>query len=266
MVRHRRAFKGGEMSRFFVMPQQICGEWIYMTDKDDIRHLSRVLRLKEGNFVDVSDTREYEYRCQIEDVKSDLVTLRIHDKQGFAKEPRVCVSLYQGIPKQGKMEGIIQKTVELGIHRIVPVFTRRTVVSDSRGNFEKKKSRWQRVSAEAVKQCRRGIIPRVENAITFEEMVKQSKEEHDLVLFLFEDEKETTIKQVLRQKKKECESSQSLNSIALIIGPEGGFSEEEAQRIIDSGACCATLGKTILRTETAGMAALAMVMYELELD
>jgi len=255
------------MSRFFVTPQQICGERIYMTDIDDIKHLSRVLRLKEGDFVDVSDTKEYEYRCRIEDVRCDQVTLRIHDKQSFAKEPRLRVTLYQGIPKQGKMETIIQKNVELGVHRIVPVFTKRTVVTDSRGNFGKKIQRWQKVSAEAVKQCKRGIIPEVAEAVTFEEMVEQSAAEHDLVLFLFEDEQETTVKQVLRQsREKFAASGRTIDSVALLIGPEGGFSSEEAQAIIASGACCATLGKTILRTETAGMAALAMVMYELELS
>ena len=97
-------------------------------------------------------------------------------------------------------------------------------------------------------------------------MVTQSIEEHDLVLFLFEDEQETTVKQVLRQKQAEkVVAGSSIESVALLIGPEGGFSMEEAETIIEAGACCATLGKTILRTETAGMAALAMVMYELEL-
>ncbi|MBO4990619.1 MAG: 16S rRNA (uracil(1498)-N(3))-methyltransferase [Firmicutes bacterium] len=254
------------MSRFFVEPQQICGERIYMTDGEDIKHLSRVLRLTEGDFVDVSDTKEYEYRCEIEEIARDQVILRIHDKQSFAKEPKLQVTLYQGIPKQGKMETIIQKTVELGVYRIVPVFTKRTVVTDSRGNFGKKVQRWQKISAEAVKQCKRGIIPEVAEAITFEEMVREAAAEHDLVLFLFEDEQETTIKQVLRQRQAAAiASGVPLRSVALLIGPEGGFSAEEAETIVASGACCATLGKTILRTETAGMAALAMTMYELEL-
>lgn len=255
------------MSRFFVTPQQICGQRIYMTDSDDIKHLSRVLRLREGDFIDVSDTKEYEYHCEIQQIKGDQVSLLIHDKQSFAKEPKLRVTLYQGIPKQGKMETIIQKNVELGINRIVPVFTRRTVVTDDRGRFEKKVQRWQRVSAEAVKQCKRGIIPQVTGSITFEEMLKQSTAQHDLVLFLFEDEQETTIKQALQREKAKADALGSpLESVALLIGPEGGFSAEEAEAVIASGACCATLGKTILRTETAGMAALAMVMYELELE
>ena len=254
------------MSRFFVEPDQISGEMIYMTDSDDIKHLSKVLRLGEGDFIDVSDTKEYEYHCEILEVSRDEVKLQIHDKQNFAKEPKLRVTLYQGVPKQGKMETIIQKNVELGINKIVPVFTKRCVVTDSRGNFGKKIDRWQKVSAEAVKQCKRGIIPEITDAINFKEMVAQSVEEHDLVLFLFEDEQETTVKQVLRQKQAERTSAGgSIESVALLIGPEGGFAAEEAEAIIEAGACCATLGKTILRTETAGMAALAMVMYELEL-
>lgn len=254
------------MSRFFVEPQQICGQLIYMTDSEDIRHLSKVLRLSAGDFVDVSDTREYEYHCEILDIERDQVTLQIHDKQNFAKEPKLKVTLYQGIPKQGKMETIIQKTVELGVHRIVPVFTKRTVVTDSKGNFDKKIQRWQKVSAEAVKQCKRGIIPQVEAAISFQEMTQQAAAQHDLVLFLFEDEQDTTVKQVLKSQREQAEcQGKNVGSVALIVGPEGGFSQEEAEQIIASGAFCATLGKTILRTETAGMAALAMVMYELEL-
>ena len=243
------------MSRFFVEPEQISGEMIYMTDSDDIKHLSKVLRLAEGDFIDVSDTKEYEYHCEILEISRDEVKLQIHDKQNFAKEP-----------KQGKMETIIQKNVELGINKIVPVFTKRCVVTDSRGNFGKKVQRYQKISAEAVKQCKRGIIPEVTDAITFKEMVVQSVEEHDLVLFLFEDEQETTVKQVLREKQAEATAAGgSIETVALLIGPEGGFAVEEAEAIIEAGACCATLGKTILRTETAGMAALSMVMYELEL-
>ena len=254
------------MSRFFVEPEQISGEMIYMTDSDDIKHLSKVLRLAEGDFIDVSDTKDYEYHCEILEISRDQVKLQIHDKQNFAKEPKLKVTLYQGVPKQGKMETIIQKNVELGINKIVPVFTKRCVVTDSRGNFGKKVQRYQKISAEAVKQCKRGIIPEVTDAITFKEMVAQSVAEHDLVLFLFEDEQETTIKQVLREKQVEATAAGgSIERVALLIGPEGGFAVEEAEAIIEAGACCATLGKTILRTETAGMAALSMVMYELEL-
>jgi 16S rRNA (uracil1498-N3)-methyltransferase len=157
------------------------------------------------------------------------------------------------------MENIIQKSVELGVHKIVPVFTSRTVVA-KKENFAGKISRWQKAADEAVKQCRRGIIPKVLPDITFPAMINEiSGSKFDCVIFPYENEENCTIKEVLRGL---CEKPAS---VALIIGPEGGFSDEEAGTLVGAGAKAASLGKTILRTETAAPAALAMVMYELEL-
>jgi len=241
------------MSRFFVNPEDIGNNLITTHDSDDIHHMMKVLRLKEGDEVDISDGVEWEYHARIESLEKGEVELAILDKQAFAAEPDVKVTLFQGIPKQGKMETIIQKCVELGVHRIVPVFMDRTVVVD-RGNFGKKVDRWNKVSAEAVKQCRRGIIPEVALPITG---TPDTFEEFDLVLFPYENEKGATIKDALQHS--------NAANVAVIIGPEGGFSDEEALAIIGAGGVSVSLGKTILRTETAGMAAIAMIMYELEL-
>ena len=222
------------MSRFFVNPEDIGNNLITIHNTDDIHHMMKVLRLKEGDEVDISDGVEWEYHARIESLSREEVQLQILDKQAFAAEPAVKVTLFQGIPKQGKMETIIQKCVELGVHRIVPVFMDRTVVVD-RGNFSKKVNRWNKVSAEAVKQCRRGIIPEVALPV----------------------KTEATIKDALQKT--------NAANVAVIIGPEGGFSDEEALAIIGAGGVSVSLGKTILRTETAGMAAIAMIMYELEL-
>ncbi|MEA4987216.1 MAG: RsmE family RNA methyltransferase [Anaerovorax sp.] len=253
------------MSRFFVDKSAVKGDFVEITDLNDIKHIIKVLRLREGSFIEVSDSAEYEYQVELNEISNECIRGKIHDKQNFSKEPTIQVSLYQGIPKQGKMETIIQKTVELGIFRIIPVFMQRTVVTE-KGNFKNKLIRWQKIADEAVKQCKRGIIPQIEEPINSKDLFERVMKEHDLVLFLYENEGKTTIKQVLREKlaKKEKENA-SLNKIALIIGPEGGFSDEEACTFKEIGASCATLGKTILRTETAGIAALAMVMYELEL-
>ena len=140
------------MSRFFVNPEDIGNNLITIHSADDIHHMMKVLRLKEGDEVDISDGVEWEYRARIESLSREEALLQILDKQAFAAEPAVKITLFQGIPKQGKMETIIQKCVELGVHRIVPVFMDRTVVVD-RGNFGKKVDRWNKVSAEAVKQC-----------------------------------------------------------------------------------------------------------------
>lgn len=245
------------MSRFFTDASNIGNEVIRITDKQDIKHLSKVLRLKEGDKVDISDSAEWEYKAKIEQIFDDEVVLRILDKQKFAREPEIEVTLFQGVPKAGKMETIIQKCVELGIHAIVPVFMERTVVVE-KGNFSKKLDRWQKISDEAVKQCKRGKIPEILEQRKFVQALDDLKQ-YDLVLFPYENESGYSIKDCLRNLK------QKPKSIAIIIGPEGGFSDSEAKLLDEMGAERVTLGKTILRTETAGMAALAMTMYELEL-
>lgn len=245
------------MSRFFVDAGNVHENTITITDRDDIKHLVKVLRLEEGNRIIVSDSVEFEYETEIQSVELDCVTVKILDKQKFAREPELKITLFQGIPKQGKMETIIQKSVELGVHEIVPVFTDRTVVTD-KGNFSKKIERWQKVSDEAVKQCQRGMIPQIHKEMTFREALTQL-EQYDLIVFPYENEENHTIKDCLRSLGNKPKNA------AVIIGPEGGFSDQEASRLKAIGSHCVTLGKTILRTETAGIVTIAMMMYELEL-
>ena len=256
----------------------------------------KVLRLRVGDEIDVSDSSEWEYHTVITDLQEDCAEVKILDKQRFAREPETLVTLYQGVPKQGKMELIIQKNVGLGVNRIVPVFMERSVVKDN-GKFGKKIGRWQKVADEAVKQCKRGIIPEVCDAISTKEMIAEFAE-YDLVLFPYENENGTTIKDELRAIADGCvmnevcelnegrkpgnggklgegrmpgegdkpgEGCKSGMKIAVVIGPEGGFADSEAERIVAAGGKSVSLGKTILRTETAGMAALSMIMYELEM-
>ena len=246
-----------EMSRFFVSREAVNGDCILITDTEDIKHMAKVLRLRAGDRIDVSDSAEFEYQTEIISMDASEVKVRILDKQKFAREPVLQATLYQGVPKQGKMEEIIQKSTELGVHSIVPVLTERSIVDDKK-SVDKKADRWQKVAAEAVKQCRRGVIPAVGNAVNLKDAVSGFAG-FDLVLFPYEDETEKNIKEVLRgltiKPKK----------IAVVIGPEGGFSAEEAALVTEAGGVSVTLGKTILRTETAGPAALAMIMYELEI-
>ena len=254
------------MARFFTGPENIGRNIIIIDDAGDLHHMVKVLRLKEGDEVDVSDTLEWEYRARITSLSEEEAQLEILDKQRFAAEPSVEVTLFQGIPKQGKMETIIQKCVELGVHDIVPVFMDRTVVKD-KGNSGKKTQRWNKVSAEAVKQCRRGIIPEIAEPVRTKDAI-EAFADYDLVLFPYENEKGKTIKEALLTATNpmyEEITGNRLERVALIIGPEGGFSDEEAAAIVAAGGEAVSLGRTILRTETAGMAALAMIMYELEL-
>lgn len=243
--------------RLFTSPGNIGDKYIRITDRGDIRHLSKALRLREGDLVDVSDGVQWEYEAEIVSVAEDEVVLAICDKQAFAREPALQVTLYQGIPKAGKMEIIIQKCVELGVHAVTPVFMARTVVVE-KGNFSKKLDRWQKVSDEAVKQCRRGIVPEIRPQLQFDGMLEELGG-YDLILFPYENETGRTIKDCLRGLKAKP------RAVAIIIGPEGGFAGSEAEKLDTAGAVRVSLGKTILRTETAGMAALAMTMYELEL-
>ncbi len=254
------------MSRFFVAPEDIGARTIEITDKGDLHHMRKVLRMKPGDEVDVSDSDRFEYRARIETLEADSALLTILDKQAFAREPETKVTLFQGIPKQGKMEAIVQKCVELGVYEIVPVFMERTVVVD-KGKMGRKTERWQKVASEAVKQCRRGIIPQVREPQVMKEVIGELGT-FDLVIIPYENEEKTTIKQVLKEFVRGSASSEehlSGKRIAVIIGPEGGFSDDEVDSVLAAGGHSATLGRTTLRTETAGPAALAMINYELEL-
>lgn len=246
------------MSRFFVSPDAVGDNTIVIDSREDIHHLSKVLRLREGDSIDISDSVSSEYRCVITSMDKSAVLLKIIDKQSFTTEPETRITLFQGIPKGSKFETIVQKCVELGVDTIQPVFMDRTVVVD-KGNYSKKIERLNKISAEAVKQCKRGMVPQVLNSIKVPEMI-ESFDDYDLVLFPYENEKGITIKDVLTD-----EPGAGATNIAVIIGPEGGFSEKEADTIVEAGGLSVSLGKTTLRTETAGMAAIAMILYELEL-
>ena len=261
------------MSKFFVDPSAVSGAHIYLENKDDLHHLRKVLRARPGMELDISDGDCWEYKTCLEELTEDCATLKILDKQKFATEPATRVTLYQGVPKASKMETVIQKTVEMGVDTIVPVFMERTVVVE-KGNFGKKLERWNKIAAEAVKQCKRGIIPHVTESYDVDEMLAELPN-YDLIICPYENEDGLTMKDFLRTAPPPAAVQPGREStgrtgpqalrVALIIGPEGGFSEGEIEKLKAAGAATVTLGKTILRTETAGLAALAMIMYELEL-
>lgn len=245
------------MSRYFVDPSACGGSHIYLDDKDDINHITNVLRMKKGDELIVSDTFEWEYKCEIEEIEKQIITLKITDKQRFANDPEIKVTLFQGVPKGSKLDDVVRKTTEMGIAGIVPVFMDRSVVKD-KGKYSKKVDRLRSIAKEASKQCQRGSIPDVSDSMSFDEMIS-SLSGFDLIVFPYENEEEITIKDALRPL------DQKPVNAAVIIGPEGGFSDDEVCTIKKTNAHIVTLGRTILRTETAGIVALAMMMYELEL-
>jgi len=242
------------MEHFFVEPSAIKGDVAAITG-EDAGHIARVLRMRQGDEVHLSDGQGGEYRARLLSVDKLLVKAVIAEKYAKSAEPPNRITLYQALPKAGKMETIIQKCVELGVNAVAPVVTERCVARPD-GDFEKKRVRCQRVAYEAAKQCGRGAIPQVLPLQTLETVDYAS---HGLLLHAYEEERTTSLKQALRGLE-----GGAPERIALFIGPEGGFTREEAALLALKGAKAVSLGPRILRTETAGMAMLAMLVYELE--
>ena len=219
---------------------------------EDVKHISRVLRLRVGDCVQLCDGQGNECDASIASIAPDAVTFETQPWRRAKSEPDVSVTLFQCLPKAGKMETIIQKCVELGACGFVPVQSERCVVV-LKPPYEGRIERWQRVSEEAAKQSRRGIVP----VVALPEPLKSLDfSAFDTVLVAYENERTVSLKQALR--------SGAHKTIAIVIGPEGGFSEEEIAILTTRGATSVSLGTRILRTETAGMAMLAQIMYEVE--
>jgi len=246
------------MSRFFVLPDKVAGDVITIDNKGDIRHIINVLRLGEGSKIEVSDSVNWEYSAEIISVDSELIKLKILEKKRFSREPHRRITLFQSIPKQKKMDEIVRKSIELGVSEIIPVFTSRSIV-DKKSNMIHKLERWRRIASETVKQCKRGRVPLVDEPMSFEHLLKYITA-FDLVLLPYENEIDISIKYCLKHLHTDPDR------IAIIIGPEGGFEQEEVDLMTDNNAISVNLGKLVLRTETAGPTAIALVMYELEMN
>lgn len=238
------------MRRFFT--DDIAGQTATITG-DDAHHISRVLRMKAGDALSLCDGAGYEYSAVISSILSDAVVCALGERRESSVESPVHITLFQCLPKTGKMELIVQKCTELGVYSIVPVVSARCVVVPNK-DFEKKRERYNRVALEAAKQSRRAMVPEV---LPLVELKKIDPVAFDLFLIAYEDESGRTLKQALR-------AANAPKSIALLIGPEGGLEEGEVARLIQSGAISVSLGQRILRTETAGMAMLAQTLYEVE--
>ena len=219
---------------------------------EDVKHISRVLRLRDGDAITLCDGRGSECVAKIESITKDAVCCRCTAPIPCAGEPRTKVTIYQGLPKTGKMETIVQKCVELGVDRVVPMLTDRCVVQPKE-SFQSRIERWQRVSEEAAKQSQRGTIPIIEPLVVLKRV---DLSQYDLALVAYENEQTVSLKEALK--------AFSGTKIALLIGPEGGFEQAEIEHLVREGAQSVSLGTRILRTETAGMAMLAQVLYEVE--
>ena len=248
------------MPKFFVAKEQIKDNNIYIIGQD-ANHIRKVLRAKIGEKIEVcnKDTQE-NFLCEIVDFYDDKIECIKNEKLNTSVESNVEVTIFQGLPKADKMELIIQKAVELGVFKIVPVAMKRSIVKLNGKDEKKKIERWQKISEVAAKQCGRNIIPKIN---TFQNLknICQNFKEYDIVLVCYENEKEKTLKQELKKIIKENKKDVK---IAIVIGPEGGIEKEEVEIMQENGAKVITLGKRILRTETVALNVLSVIMYELE--
>lgn len=244
------------MQRFFVTPDQV-GEDKIRIQGSDVNHMKNVLRMRPGEEVMVSDGNNRQYRCRVEDYPEGEAVLAILEAGLVDTELPSRIYLFQGLPKQEKMELIVQKAVELGVCQVIPVQTRRCVVKLDAKKAAKKVQRWQQIAESAAKQAGRGYIPAVSEVMTFQEALAFS-ETLDIRLIPYE------LADGMDGTRKILDGIRPGQSVGIFIGPEGGFEKEEVGRAVEAGAMPITLGKRILRTETAGIAVLSILMYRLE--
>lgn len=244
------------MSRFFVEPDQVSHDGFITITGSDVKHMRDVLRMARGDTFTVCDSTGTEYRCRLEAFLDGNAVGHILAQRAGDTEPLVPVTLLQGIPKGDKMELIIQKNIELGVTCILPVMMERSVVrfKDDREKG-KKTERWNRVAVEASKQCGRLKVPQVLSPLTLKEAISRL-EPGGLRLLPYENERDCRLKSLLRDR--------AVSSISFLIGPEGGIAEAEFSELQAAGFLSVSLGRRILRTETAGFAVMSAIRYELE--
>lgn len=245
------------MYQFFVEPSQIQGKKVIITGSD-VNHMKNVLRMKIGEEIAVRNGVDgKEYRCGIEEFAQEQVicSLRFVREEGVELPSKIY--LFQGIPKADKMELIVQKAVELGVFEVIPVAVKRCVVKLDAKKAQAKVNRWQGIAEAAAKQCKRGVIPAVREPMTMKEAAAYARE-MDIKLIPYE------LAEDMSRTRKLLERIEPGQSVAVFIGPEGGFAESEIELALSKGLEPITLGKRILRTETAGLAVLSWMTYLLE--
>ena len=243
------------MYHFFVEEKQVNGENAYISGSD-VNHTVNVLRMKIGEELLISVKGDWDYLCKIEEIENDRVNLKVLESMEQRELP-IKLTLLQGIPKSDKLEMIIQKAIELGVSNIIPVKTNRVVVKIDEKKTQAKVNRWNAIAESAAKQSKRSIIPKVLKPQTIDNALEIVKD-YGVKLLPYENA------DGIKKTKDILNSLDSKNNIAVFIGPEGGFEEAEVKKSTDSGFEVITLGKRILRTETAGLALLSNIMIRLE--
>jgi 16S rRNA (uracil1498-N3)-methyltransferase len=249
------------MHRFYLPPERCAGETLRL-DGREAHHALNVLRLKHGELVTVLDGIGNEFMCTVKDVSRNAVTLSVSLKN-FVPAPPCAVSLLIGIPKGKIIESIIQKSVELGARRIVPILSDRVVTHLDDENAENKRDKWQNVAIEAIKQCGAAWLPKVEVPVTIEQFLAR-KEKFDLSLVGSLQKERCHPREVMREF--ETKYGRLPQSTGIWIGPEGDFTLDELRTIENSGAQPISLGNLVLRVETAAIYCLSILNYELQRD
>ncbi len=249
------------MYHFYTEKSNISDTQITLTG-EDVNHIKNVLRMKTGEELIICDGEGTDHYCRIASFEGNTVIADILESFGSKAELDTRLFLFQGMPKKDKMELIIQKAVELGVYEIIPVMTKRVIVKlDDAKKEARKLERWQSIAESAAKQSGRGIIPKIAEVMDYRQALEYAKT-LDANLIPYEN-----------ADNSECgmEGSRSIvrdlngkKSVGIFIGPEGGFEEGEVEQAVNAGFKCISLGRRILRTETAGLAILSVIMFELD--
>ena len=238
------------MTRFFVTPEDMQPNFFVLTGENAAH--AKVLRLQTGEQVMVCDGEGNECVCTVSDISADQVSLVVNSRNTSATEAKVCVSVYMAFPKGDKLEHVIQKATELGACEIVAFPSSRCVSRPDEKSLAKKLPRWQKIAASAAEQSGRGIVPDVVVLPSFAAALERAVLADKAILF-YENERSTTLHMELQD--------QAFSTVSLMTGPEGGYDSAEVQAAMDAGMSVCTLGKRILRCETAPLCALSAVMY-----
>lgn len=243
------------MDRFFVGKNNINLEnKTCIIEGEDVKHISKVLRCRIGEELEICDNDNNEYICEITNIDKSQVELNIVEVVYIKRESDLKIKVYQGLPKGPKMEMILQKLTEVGVDEIILVQTKRTVVKVDDKKEDKKIERWERIIYEAAKQSKRGKIPKLRGVLSFKEALADMKE-NDFNIAPYENERTKSIKQAIK--------GVDIKNIGIFVGPEGGFEDTEIKAIEEIGGQSVSLGPRILRTETASLVASSIVLYEL---
>ena len=244
------------MHHFFVTPEQVREGQIRI-EGSDVNHMKNVLRMKLGEELHISDGNNKKYLCEIASMDADSVCTVIKEELVSDTELPSKIHLFQGLPKSDKMELIVQKAVELGVYEIIPVATKRAIVKLDDKKAEKKVERWNSISESGAKQSGRNVIPKVKSVMGYKEAMQYANT-LDVILIPYE------LAEGMNETRQVIEAIRPGQSVGIFIGPEGGFETAEVEYAVAQGAKVITLGKRILRTETAGLTTLSILMYHLE--